>query len=434
MTTAELIAKAKQEIDLVFLMETYGYAVDESKGKRTGKWVILERDDEKMMVYRNSKEEFQFRSLTTDFVKGSVVDFLAQERQLNLTKGSPDWKQLTDELMSVLREFPPSDELKQPRQQKIQLGKDPSPLFEHMDLIPYSDRTYLKSRGLESVLDAPEFKGRIYNRRVDKYEHLINTAFPIQNENGGFIGVNVYNRGKDSHTFRQILGLKQEGVWVSQLPEGKKVKELMICESPIDSLSYHALKPPAGPFDRLYVATLGNISHRQPMTIQSLIGQANPDRIVLGNDNEVSGIRFNLKLIGLLHTNQATPDVRIETSWGENSPVTLMAELTGFSPKEVNAFLVKADSIINADVPADLTRAQVTHYFQGQGVDKVRIEIPQIRAFLERAEDFVLQARGLTDQIVIHRSEKKDWNEELTARQAAKQEQRPEPPAHRHRF
>lgn len=433
MTTAELLDKAKQEIDLVFLMETYGFSVDESKGKKTGKWVILERDDEKMMVYRNSRQEFQFSSLTTDFVKGSVIDFLARERQLDLTKGSPDWKKLSDELMSVLLAFPPSDELKTSRQQKIPLGKEPSPLFEHMDLMPFSDRSYLTSRGLAGVLDAPEFKGRIYNRRVEKYD-IVNTAFPIQNENGGFIGVNVYNRGKEGNTFRQILGLKQEGVWVSQVPPGQKVKELMICESPIDSLSYHALKPPAASHDRLYVATLGNISHRQPMTIQALIGQTNPDRIVLGNDNEISGIRFNLKLMGLLQTNASTPNVRIETSWAENSPVTLMAELSGFSPEQRNQFLQKADAIINADVPQDLTKARVNHYFSGPDIDKVRIEIPQIRSFLERAEDFVLQARGLTDQIVIHRSEKKDWNEELTARQAAKQEHRPEPPAHRPRF
>lgn len=244
--------------------------------------------------------------------------------------------------------------------------------------------------------------------------------------------MNVYNKGREGNTFRQILGLKQEGVWVSGLPPENKVKELMICESPIDSLSYHALFPPAKDFERLYVATLGNISHRQPMTIQSLIAQTNPDRIVLGNDNEVSGIRFNLKLLGLLHTEEATPNVRMETSWGENSPVTMMTELTGFSPKEVNAFLDKADLIINSDVPADQTRAQITHYFQGHGVDKVRIEIPQIRPYLERAEDFVLQARGLTEKVTIHRSQQKDWNDELKAKQ--QQTLKPEPPTHRPRL
>ncbi|QHT65367.1 toprim domain-containing protein [Rhodocytophaga rosea] len=86
--------------------------------------------------------------------------------------------------------------------------------------------------------------------------------------------------------------------WLTSALDPLKVNRMVLTESPIDAMSFHQLSPPKSGETRMYVSTGGQPSDKQTAYINELVGRIRPDQVVLANDNEKNGVRFNMNLMG----------------------------------------------------------------------------------------------------------------------------------------
>jgi hypothetical protein len=197
----------------------------------------------------------------------------------------------------------------------------------------------------------------------------------------------------------------------------------LICESPIDALSYHQLYPPKEPYDRLYVATGGQPSSLQPLTVQRLIDRVKPEQIILAHDNDNSGIRFNISWAGRLQlpgqTTEQT-DQRFSVSNHKHSN-TLSVDLNLSQLDErqrkahIDAVQQQILTTLNRGYTPDMNQATADTVVQQGTRSLLTIHLPNHRPMLTRIERLTIESRGLTDKLVIKRPLAKDWNEELQA-------------------
>jgi hypothetical protein len=110
--------------------------------------------------------------------------------------------------------------------------------------------------------------------------------------------------------------------WLTAALDPLKVNRMVLTESPIDAMSFHQLSPPKPGETRMYVSTGGQPSDKQVAYINELVGRIQPEQVVLANDNEKNGIRFNMNLMGAIR-HPAIP-----------APDLLMARLVEVTPKK----------------------------------------------------------------------------------------------------
>ena len=430
-TAAEKLDAYRRDINLVDFLEAEGFRVNPKKGPRHGKWVVLEQpsNGRKLIVARAASGQFQYFNPEDDRDRGTVVDYVAGKLGLDL-RAKDGWRELFSHLdrhQGCIGPVPV---------EVSSMVAPPSPagttVFtpSHFDLRPLTDPAYLMGRGVtEKTLGCAEFWGKIFNREFqDKkgFRHT-NTVFPLENERG-LLGIVIRN-----HRANYINGTKGGGLWVSNSVGSAPPAELFICESPIDALSYHQMHPPESPGGRVYVATAGTLSASQPGAIQALIDRLGPGRVVLANDNDPSGMRYNLQLLGLLMVG-AKPTVSARmTRFTAAGCVLSLRQLhqPGELPGCATHLAETLNTRLNQGVRPGERRAEITWAESTTDASLLTVTMPRERVFLLRAERALLELRGLNGMMEIRRSVEKDWNDELAAvqrrqvRQALAQPQLP---------
>lgn len=402
-TAAEKLRQYRQTIDLVEFLEAEGFRLDTRKGSRRGRWVVLRQEDgpRKLVVARGERGGFHYFNPEDDTDRGSVVDFVRAKFRIE-PGDRAGWGRLFDYLDAYLGQPRPvtgPDPVRPPglpvRAESVQPA-----------LRPLARTEYLLSRGLsERTLSAPEFAGRIFDLpHTDRFGRShVNTAFPLETTDGR---VGVVLRNAD---LNQIQGRKADAFWISNVLSGEACRELFVCESPIDALSYHQLYPPDRPGQRVYVATAGSLTAGHPAALQALINRLGPRRVLLGNDGDLSGLHYNLTWLGSLSPAEtATPSVRI----------------------------VRRNRLVELHVDPALLCGPDAQAFREEGLratgkaDSLVWTIPNEWSALVNAERFPLQVRRLSEWAEIARAAEKDWNDELRLRQA----RRAGPPVPLHRL
>lgn len=429
-TAAEKLDAYRRDIDLVDFLEAEGFRVNPKKGLRHGKWVVLEQPatGRKLIVTRAASGQYQYFNPEDDRDRGTVVDYVAGKLGLDL-RVKDGWRELFGYFdhhqgcpSPLMAEFPSATV------PPIQSSAVLSPA--HFDLRPLTEPTYLMSRGItEKTLGSAEFWGKIFNRDHRDQRGFLhtNTAFPLENE-GGLLGIVIRN-----HRANYINGTKGEGLWVSNPVGGHSPVELFICESPIDALSYHQLNPPEAPGGRVYVATAGTLSAAQPGAIQALIDRLGPRRVVLANDNDPSGMRYNLQLLGSLKVG-AEPDLAARvTRFATSGCVLSLRQLhqLGESPACATGLMEALTDRLNQGVRPGERRAEIALAQPTPEASLLTVTMPRERVFLLRAERALLELRGLGGAVEIRRPVEKDWNDELAAvqrRQVRQALAQPQPP------
>lgn len=413
-TAAEKLDAYRRDINLVDFLEAEGFRVNPKKGPRHGKWVVLEQPatGRKLIVARAASGQFQYFNPEDDRDRGTVVDYVAGKLGLDL-RARDGWRELFSYLDRHQGHVSPAyAEVPSATPLPAATGAVRSP--SEFDLRPLTEPAYLLSRGItERTLGSAEFYGKIFNRDFrDKKGFLhTNTVFPLENEKG-LLGIVIRN-----HFANYINGSKGEGLWVSNSVGTAPPAELFVCESPIDALSYHQLHPPEVSGGRVYVATAGTLSANQPRALQTLIDRLGPGRVVLANDNDPSGMRYNLQLLGSLRAG-AEPAVAARVSrftaagcvlalWQPHRPEEPTARLTDWAET--------LTSRLNQGVRPGERRAEMARTDPTSGPDSLTVTMPRERVFLLRAERALLELRGLGGAVEIRRPVEKDWNEELSA-------------------
>jgi len=297
----------KKEINLVnFAIDAMGYKPkEEAKASHRAfgnqRWVYLKREQEKfggserpentqanILIGRrrelpNSKnfrynDHYYFsRSLAHEGTRkeqGSIIDLV----QLHMKNAD-----LKSSLRFVENFLINNEKIKQYAAKnhiaasEVDAASETKRLKEYHNVSDLTDSTFLtKNRGIsEDTINAPEFKGTIFNVKSEK-GNFQNTAFPINSERG-LIGFEVRNEG-----FKSVLDYKHDGVWTSQIDREKPVTKIVVTESAIDSLSHYQLhnkKSDQPEFvlqensNNFYVSTAGNVSPRQIQLIDTLVNK-----------------------------------------------------------------------------------------------------------------------------------------------------------------
>ena len=262
----------KKEIDLMQYALTHDYTeFDRSHSSRT--CVVLRRrvDDGKIAVSRSHDGHWVYYDFRSN-KGGSILDFVMQKAGLNLGQARKElrkWLPHSIKSFSHTARFSKLRTSAKDRRRAAWEYADTNPVTKHHD--------YLESRGiaLESIL-LDRFAGVV---RVDRYG---NACFPYF-DLGGIAGIE-----KRNENFKCYTKGGHNGLWRSNLLE--RDARAVICEAPIDALSYAKLHH--DPTDRTrYFATGGQISRVQWELIDSLMQKYRSQKIdiILAFDNDPGG-------------------------------------------------------------------------------------------------------------------------------------------------
>ena len=253
----------------------YDYTeLDRSQSSRT--CVVLRRqaDDGKIGVSRGHDGHWVYY----DFRRGkggSILDFVMQHTGCNLGQTR---KELRKMLCCNVNSFSHTALLPNPRSATKNRQKV---AWEYADTAPiarYHD--YLENRGigLESIL-ASRFANAV---RVDRYRNACFPYFDFE----GIAGIE-----KRNHNFKCYTKGGRKGLWRSTLKEGDV--RAVICEAPIDALSYAKLRNDKNDRTR-YFAIGGQVSHFQWELIDGLIKKYSSEKmdIFLAFDNDPAGKNY----------------------------------------------------------------------------------------------------------------------------------------------
>ena len=265
----------KTRINLTEYAAALGYLID--RKKTYGSSVVMRSGADIVVIGKNAANghwiywQVDVRRGEPGADAGSIIDFVQQRKGFHLGKvrqelrpwvgGAPltrrpdksafvtDLKPITKDLMLV--------------QARYEAAK---PLTEH----PYLQ----EARAIpDSVLTDQRFANRI---RID---FLGNALFPHFNREG-ICGYEIKNAD-----FTGFATGGEKGLWASRVGEGDTI--LVIAETAIDALSYHALHPV--PVSR-FLSTGGALNHSQPDLIRSAIEKMpSGAQIVVAVDNDDGG-------------------------------------------------------------------------------------------------------------------------------------------------
>ena len=269
------LERFKKEISLMEYAPAHDYTeFDRSQSSKT--CVVLRRqaDDGKIAVSRGYDGHWVY----FDFRRGkggSILDFVMQHTGCNLGQTR---KELRKSLCCNVDSFSHTAPLPNPRsatknRQKVAWEyAGTTPITKHHD--------YLESRsiGLESILP-----GRFADAvRVDRYRNVCFPYFDFK----GVAGIERRN-----HNFRCYTKGGSKGLWRSTLVEGDS--RAVICEAPIDALSYAILHHDKTDRTR-YFAIGGQISRFQWVLIDGLIKKYSSEKmdIFLAFDNDPAGKKY----------------------------------------------------------------------------------------------------------------------------------------------
>lgn len=282
----------KTEIDLVaYAVEALGFRVDQSSRASAR----LKKDGDIIIVARAADGHFTYFSPLDDADHGTIIDLLQRRRKLSL-----------GEIRRELRAW-----LGRP----VQPAPQPS-LAAHTQGLSEADRArlqcrlrYLKPAGQHpyllgraipaSVLTDDRFASRLY---ADERGNIL---FPHEDA-GGLCGFEI--RGPSYKGFSR----GEKGLWLSATRPDDHT--LVITESAIDALSYHALHTP--PHAR-YASTAGGWGPKTgKLLVQAVKSLAEPRQVLMAFDNDNQGRAYVVKCRTLFADEVIAPKMSLPGPFG----------------------------------------------------------------------------------------------------------------------
>jgi hypothetical protein len=265
------LERFKIEVNLVEYVMSYGYnRLDRNKSCKTCTVLRRREDDGKIAVMRGRDGHWVYY----DFRRGeggSILDFVMQHKGCNLGQARKALR-ITSHINSLSSPsapfFEPHPAAKD--RQKTARGYADTNLFT-------KHHVYLAKRGiyLKDVINK-RFLGMV---RVDQRK---NVCFPYLDFDG------VAGLERRNFNFKGYTEGGSKGLWRSNLM--KDDTRAVICESPIDALSYANVHPDSYDQTR-YFATGGQVSRKQWGLLNGLVNKSQNLKmvIVLAFDNDPAG-------------------------------------------------------------------------------------------------------------------------------------------------
>ena len=267
---AQELDKFKTDINLADYAQVNGYSIDKKKTS-VNCLVLKNTEGDKILVGINQSDgHYFYSSVNNDRDSGSIIDFIQNRRTLNVGE-------VRKELRSWINA--PSNPPYSPKQATPKLT--PSSPDRHKIITQFEafkaivTHPYLTQRGIsQQTTNDPRFQGRIYT------DSRNNVIFPHADREG----VCCYElRNQEFKSFSKG-GIK--GLWASNGSPDDTT--LVICESPLDCLSYHQLFPDD---TTRYFATGGTLSDKQKTLLKGVFDKFHNKggHIMIATDKDEAG-------------------------------------------------------------------------------------------------------------------------------------------------
>ncbi len=258
------LENVKKNVNLVQHIASMGYQIVKSKTSK--KWVVMEKTGDRVLVLseKNEKGYYYYQSAYNANDKGTIVDFMLKRGyRLDYIRGLSS-QHLDDIILQNVKKSPEIVQDKKMAKEIVQAKLD-SWTYDPSD-------NYLLKRGIK-------------RNTIEKFAIKTNSdtalfSLTLKNE---LVSAIVYN--KKGKYFEKGLN---RGVSVLGTPQ--IADRIVICESPIDALSYDQLAAESGNKEKIaYIATCGSISKE---IAQELATLPNKKSIILAFDNDEAGGRM----------------------------------------------------------------------------------------------------------------------------------------------
>lgn len=417
----------RHEINIATYAESKGWRINQSKSGRDCTVVqrmenvgVAERSVETILVRKDEHKGYRYITDGDPSDRGTIIDFLVKKENFAITE-KEDWGKIFTHLNNYMGnatnvQLPPT----QPKPEK-DLQKQVDSF--HLNMNPLTDTRYLESRGLTAKsFHSPEFQGQIFNSKVLGWK---NTSFPLRTDEAFVCAINRSDEqnGYRKEQWNRLTNEREGAIHISNLPQNtQKIDRIIISESPIDSLSYlelHHQSIREKQEHNIYVATAGTPANAAYATIQKIIQQTQPEKIVMAFDNDNGGYRHSLNVIGQLsHPNAPTSElIKVDFSCihkkegvlrlyiplneiDKEGQLKLLDEKL-IKPLENKVYQHSEDSIkqsILSESPQHL---------------QVEIRFPYHKNYLVEAEKGLVAIKGMENIIALEHPKQKDYNMEI---------------------
>ena len=270
----------KTQINLLEYMSGHGYALDRRKSSRSS--AVMRNDSgDKLVVARGRRGHWMYFNPHDDRDQGTIIDFCQLRLRCSLGEVRKELRQHLGRTSEIAVAVPKKFAELAPSEHDLARVLA---VWERARPIEGSHR-YLEQRNISlAVLSDPIFADRIRSDRRG------NALFLHHNQDG-ICGYEVKNRGFTGMSPGGLKGL------FSSRPRSTD-RELVICETAIDALSYATL---FGTVGTRFVSTAGTVSPAQVALLQSA-AQKMPtaSRILLATDNDPAGRELAEKIAAAL--------------------------------------------------------------------------------------------------------------------------------------
>ena len=274
----EELDQFKTKINLVEYALDNGYEIDKKKSS-TNCIVLKDNQGDKILIGLDKTDNHYFYySLKNQTDKGSIIDFIQKRKNLNLGEVRKELRPWTNNNYS-----PISKPTSKPSTKLTPTSKDRYQIVAQFESFPtINNHPYLNQRGItQDTINSPRFKETIY---LDSHNNAIFPHF----DRDGICGYEIRNQN-----FKGFASGGTKGLWVSK--SGQNDQKLVICESPLDCLSYHQLFPDD---QTRYFATSGTLSEKQKDLLRTAFENINQKggEIIIATDRDVGGEEISQKL------------------------------------------------------------------------------------------------------------------------------------------
>lgn len=285
----EDLRRVKQEVNLVQHAGSMGYKLNKAKSCRS--YAVMEKEGDKVIINTrpNRHGHWVYMSAVDESDRGTIVDFMIRRGYEYRDIRKLSSVHLDEE---VLQELSKRREVVEDVGLQYKLSK--ASLLRVYD--EYEDR-YMKER----KIDERSYKGYLGEcMTLGRDKAVFGLYREVDSQGKGRLCSTIsysYDKHKGSRKYFQE-GLPRG---LSVLKEAdSKIKKIVVCESPIDALSYKQLKH-GHEKEIMYVSTCGSLTKGLKEEFEGLLSGAKKhgQDIVLAFDRDDAGVRMSKQLEGI---------------------------------------------------------------------------------------------------------------------------------------
>ena len=410
----------REEINIATYAESKGWHINQSKSGKDCT-VVQRMEDarfiETILVRKDEQKGYRYITDGDPSDRGTIVDFLVKKENFSIAE-KEDWAKIFAHLNHYLGNGNTQHLPISPPKPEKELQKQVDSF--HLNMNPLTDTRYLESRGLTAKsFHSPEFEGQIFNSKVFGWK---NTSFPLRTDEAFVCAINRSDEqnGYRKEQWNRLTNEREGALHISNLTlnSTQKFDKLIIAESPIDTLSYlelHHQTIREKQEQNIYVATAGTPAIAAYSTLQKVINQTQPEKIVMAFDNDNGGYRHSLNIIGQISHPNAPISELIKADFScihkKEGVLRLQIPINGNDKIFAEEKLIKPLESKIYQGSEDKIKQSILS--ESEKHLHIEIRFPYHKNYLIEAEKGLVAIKGMENIIALEHPKQKDYNLEI---------------------